>query len=94
MATRVDITIPDSDWTSTDDGSVLFTTISVNGCLMHLEAHAVRVEDGVEGLRIQCNDGALSSFESLHAAFECHEALETVTIRGRQYVLFAQAYGE
>lgn len=90
---RIDVEIPEGDWTSTDDGSVLFATIWVCGCPMHLEAHAIRNASGVEGRTFQESDGDLSSFNELHAAFECQGPLEEVTIRGRQYVLFAHAYG-
>ena len=106
------ITIPDDAWTypPSSDGSWLLTTIVVNGCPMHLEAHAVRrvvVTTAPEGGHVvrpaeadeveptcQLNDGPDSAFEKLHFAHDCEEQQQTVTIRGRDYVLFAHAHGD
>jgi hypothetical protein len=89
------ITIPEAAWRNVaDDGSVLKTTIWVNGCAMHLEAHEVK-RDG----DWQYGVGE-SEFDELHHAFDAQGHLETVTIRGlppsrpdRTYVLFAVAFG-
>lgn len=59
----------------------------VNGVSMHLEAHAVADEGGV-----QRSGGQWSDFEALHAALELQEPQQTVTIRGHEYVLFAHAF--
>jgi hypothetical protein len=92
---------PSSDDLADGDGrSKLLTTIHVNGCPLHLEAHAVRWErGGSERMRddegdVQESDGEDSEFHVLNDAFEVNAAQQTVTIRGRQYVLFAHAFGE
>lgn len=91
MNTALSITPADSDWidyTGKGDLLCLKGGITILGCPMHVEAHAVRYEDGTE----QVGDGD-SDFDALYTAFECDGVKQTVTIRGREYVLFAHAYG-
>lgn len=84
------ITISDDTWKpASDDGSVLHASIYVNGCGMHLEAHAVKLDE--QGC--QAADGD-SSYDDLASAFDINGSHQEVTINGRQYVLFACAYGD
>ena len=85
--TREEITIPESAWQNVNDAGILKTTIWINGCPMHLEAHEVQVKGDM-----QTGRGG-SSFDELHQAFEAEGHLQTVTIRGRTYALFALPFG-
>ncbi len=93
-----EVTIPDDAWqalpSSVDDGqSFLIATLWVNGTPLHIEAHAVRNE-GEGGLTMQVDGGEDSDFEKLHAAFDGQGPMQTTTIRGREYVIFAHPYEE
>ena len=86
--TAARLSIPRSAWTDcSGDGTTLLTTISVNGCSLHLEAIAVAWEGGVQRAR-----GCDTELGVLHATTGAGDPWETVAIDGTEYVLIATPY--
>lgn len=82
------IPIREDSWISRDDSDDVLTLdggIVLFGCQLHVEAHAVK-----DVGQLQVEDG--SDFEKLHGVFACHGPVQTVTIRGREYAIFALPY--
>lgn len=74
----------------------LIATITVNGCFMHLEAVAVAIHRAKgEALEVQIGAGESNeSYDRLYDAFDADGRFETVTIKGREFAIFASPYCE
>lgn len=79
------IDIPESAWEVCVDESRLLAQITVNGLSMHLEAW--EVYDTKDGM--QCAVQHDEDFERIFYAVGADAAFQTLTIRGREYVLVA-----
>jgi hypothetical protein len=66
----------------------LIRTLMVNQLEMHLEAWELRLETGLQQPKQMSED----DFSALHAAFGADGPFNTLTIAGREYVVFASPY--
>jgi hypothetical protein len=90
------IIIHDDAWddaSATDDdlpiGTRLLAPIIVNGIRLHVEAYEVKTDGGVQEIA----DPNFQAEWEAACTFNQNSAFETVTIRGREYVLIATPYG-
>lgn len=85
------ITIPESAWTDTTTSRTrdsLLATVIINGCSVHVMAEAV--ETDADGCQVGVGE---SDYAEYAIGLDSDVALETLTIAGREYVLFAIAHG-
>lgn len=86
----VSVEIPDAAWREVDedDRSLLVASITISGTFFHLDAFEVEEGDDQELV----NDEREERFSSWLMAASPDGQFETVTIKGRHYVVFASPY--